>query len=104
MSRSSDDTTPQDHIAALAAEASPILAELGLSVTTAQRLLLDRVTQRDPEVLAWLTAAAEHDTCFRRQVQVGLDSANAGDLVPTEDVEAEAAARRAAIRRQLEGE
>lgn len=46
--------------------------------------------------------AAEHDAWFRRQVQVGLDSANAGHLVPAEEVEAEFASRRAETRRKLE--
>ncbi len=46
--------------------------------------------------------ATEHDTWFRRQVQVGLDSANAGHLVPADEVEAEFAARRAETRRKLE--
>ena len=45
--------------------------------------------------------AAEHDAWFHRQVQIGLDSANAGDLVPAEEVEAEAAAWRAETHRQL---
>jgi predicted transcriptional regulator len=46
--------------------------------------------------------AAEHDAWFRRQVQVGLDSANAGRLVAAEDVEAEFAARRDETRRKLQ--
>lgn len=46
--------------------------------------------------------AAEHDAWFRRQVQAGLDSANAGRLVPAEEVEAEFAMRRAVARRKLE--
>lgn len=45
---------------------------------------------------------AEHDAWFRRQVQVGLDSANAGRLVSAEEVEAEFAMRRAETRRKLE--
>ena len=45
---------------------------------------------------------AEHDAWFRRQVQVGLDSAEAGRLVPATEVEARFAARRAATRRRLE--
>lgn len=32
--------------------------------------------------------AAEHDAWFRRQVQAGLDSANAGRLIPAAEVEA----------------
>ncbi len=45
--------------------------------------------------------AAEHDAWFRRQVQTGLDSANAGRLVPATEVEARFAARRAATRRRI---
>lgn len=37
--------------------------------------------------------AAEHDVWYRRQVQIGLYSANAGRLLPAEEVEAEFAAR-----------
>ena len=47
--------------------------------------------------------AAEHDAWFRRQVQIGLDAASAGDLVPAGDVEAEAAAWRAETRRKMAG-
>jgi predicted transcriptional regulator len=47
--------------------------------------------------------AAEHDAWFRRQVQIGLDAANAGDLVPAEEVEAEAATWRAETRRKMLG-
>jgi predicted transcriptional regulator len=46
--------------------------------------------------------AADHDTWFRRQVQAGLASAEAGHLVPAADVEARFAARRAATRRRIE--
>jgi predicted transcriptional regulator len=48
-------------------------------------------------------AVAEHDAWFHRQVQTGLDAAKAGDVVPAEEVEAEAAAWRAAIRRKMAG-
>lgn len=44
---------------------------------------------------------AEHDDWFHRQVQIGLNSANAGNLVPAADVEAKFAARRASTRRRL---
>lgn len=47
--------------------------------------------------------AAEHDAWFRREVQTGLDSANAGRLVPAAEVEARFSARRAATRRKLAG-
>ena len=46
--------------------------------------------------------SAEHEAWFRRQVQVGLDSANAGRLVAAEDVEAEFAARRDETRHKLQ--
>jgi predicted transcriptional regulator len=47
-------------------------------------------------------ASAGHDVWFREQVQAGLDSANAGNLVSAADVEAQFAARRAATRSKLE--
>jgi len=46
--------------------------------------------------------ATEHDIWFRRQVEMGLDSANSGNLIPAAEVEAEFAAKRAATRRRLE--
>lgn len=46
--------------------------------------------------------AVEQDAGFRRQVQIGLDSANAGKLIPAAEVEAKFAAKRAATRRRLE--
>jgi predicted transcriptional regulator len=48
------------------------------------------------------TEAAAHDAWFQRQVQAGLDSANAGHLVTVEDVEEEFAALRAETRRGLD--
>lgn len=44
---------------------------------------------------------ANHDAWFRRQVEIGRDSANAGNLTPASEVEAEFAARRAATQRKL---
>lgn len=38
--------------------------------------------------------ASAHDAWFRHQVQIGLDAADAGDLISAEEVEAEAAAWR----------
>jgi predicted transcriptional regulator len=46
---------------------------------------------------------AAHDAWFRRQVQIGLDSANAGDVISAEEVEAEASAWREATRRKMIG-
>ncbi len=45
--------------------------------------------------------SVEHDAWFRQQVQVGLDSANAGDVIPVAEVEAEAKAWRAEMRRKM---
>lgn len=45
--------------------------------------------------------AIGHGVWLRRQVLAGLDSANAGRLVPVAEVEAKFAARRAATRRRL---
>lgn len=45
---------------------------------------------------------ATHDAWFRRQVQAGLESAEAGRLIADEDVEREFAARRAETRRRLD--
>ena len=46
--------------------------------------------------------ADEHDIWFRRQVQIGLDSANAGNLIPAAEVEVKFMAKRDATRRRLE--
>lgn len=46
--------------------------------------------------------AVAHDAWFRRQINTGLDSANTGNLIPAEEVEAEFAARRAETQRRLE--
>lgn len=47
------------------------------------------------------SVATDHGAWFGQQVQAGLDSANAGKLVPSADVEAKFAARRAATRSKL---
>ncbi|MDK6239554.1 MULTISPECIES: hypothetical protein [Klebsiella pneumoniae complex] len=41
--------------------------------------------------------AAEHDAWFRREVQAGIDAANAGDVIPADEVEADAAAWRTTV-------
>jgi predicted transcriptional regulator len=46
--------------------------------------------------------AADHEDWFPRQVQAGLNSANAGRLTPDDQVEERFAARREATRRRLE--
>ena len=46
--------------------------------------------------------AQEYDIWFRERVQVGLDSANAGNLLPNEEVDAKFAARRSETRRKFD--
>lgn len=46
---------------------------------------------------------AEYDIWFRQQVQAGLASANAGNLIADDDVDAEFAALREETRRKLSG-
>ena len=43
----------------------------------------------------------EYDAWFRREVQNGIDEANAGKLIPHEEVEASFTARRQATRHRL---
>jgi predicted transcriptional regulator len=47
--------------------------------------------------------AAEHDAWFRREVQIGIDAANTGVVVSSEEVEAEAQVWRAETRRKMAG-
>jgi predicted transcriptional regulator len=44
---------------------------------------------------------SEYEQWFRRQVQIGIDAADAGELIPADEVEAEFAALRAASPRNL---
>ncbi|GES46988.1 MULTISPECIES: hypothetical protein [Rhizobium] len=47
--------------------------------------------------------AAEYDIWFHQQVQAGLASANAGNLIPDDNIDAEFAALREETRRKLSG-
>ncbi|MBO9376844.1 hypothetical protein GG804_08700 [Sphingomonas histidinilytica] len=47
--------------------------------------------------------AAEYEDWFRQQVQLGVESADAGRLISATDVEAKFAARRAATLRRITG-
>ncbi len=47
--------------------------------------------------------ASEHDVWFRREVQIGVDAADAGAVLSAEEVEAEAQAWRAETRRKMAG-
>lgn len=46
--------------------------------------------------------AAAYDAWLSKQVRAGMDSADAGDLTPGEDVESHFSARREATRRRIE--
>lgn len=45
--------------------------------------------------------AAAHDTWLRNQVQAGTDAANAGEVLSADEVEVEARAWRAEMRRRI---
>ncbi len=45
---------------------------------------------------------AEYEAWFRREVEAGLAEANAGNLIPADEVETRFAAKRDATRRRLE--
>lgn len=63
-----------------------------------------KVTRPDKAaVLKRAHEAAAYDTWFRGQVQIGIDSANAGNLIPAAEVEAKFAAKREATRRRIAG-
>lgn len=47
--------------------------------------------------------AATHDAWFRREVQAGIEAADAGDVLSAEEVEADAAEWRARIEGKLSG-
>ncbi|MDX7988950.1 hypothetical protein FE392_16760 [Xenorhabdus sp. 12] len=45
--------------------------------------------------------ALDYDAWFRKQIQMGIDEANTGNLISAEDVEADAAAWRTELREKL---
>ena len=45
--------------------------------------------------------AKAHDAWLRREIQIGLDAANAGDTISSDEVEAEAERWRAETRRKM---
>ncbi|QJC57174.1 hypothetical protein HC248_02495 [Polaromonas vacuolata] len=46
---------------------------------------------------------SEHDAFIRREVQIGLNAANAGDVVSAQEIESQAAQWRAQMQRKLSG-
>jgi predicted transcriptional regulator len=55
------------------------------------------------EVVKQQKEASSHDAWMRREVQAGIDAANAGETVTAEEVEADAKAWRAKIANQTPG-
>lgn len=66
---------------------------------TAAQLLRDYMR----DYLRQEQAVAEHDAWFRREVRTGIDAADAGDVISAEEVETDAAAWRAEVRRTVAG-
>ena len=69
---------------------------------TGAQLLRDFMRDFMRDFVRQQEVAAAHDAWFRRQVHIGVDSANAGNLIPAAEVEAKFAAKRAATRRRIE--
>lgn len=55
------------------------------------------------EVVRKRQEEADYDAWFRRQVQIGIEAAEAGDLMSHEEAEADMASYRAAILRRRRG-
>jgi len=58
--------------------------------------------ERTPEYSTQQHVNVNDDAWFKHQVQIGLDAANAGQLMSSEEVEALFAVKRATTRSQLE--
>lgn len=67
-----------------------------------ETLHIAKTPNRMRDFLRQQREAAEHDAWFRRQVHIGQDSANAGNLIPAAEVEAKFAAKPATTCRRLE--
>jgi len=62
---------------------------------------MQQINTSSPEP-AHADSDAEYDAWFRREVQIGIDQANAGLLIPNEKVKAYFAALRKATLHQIE--
>lgn len=85
----------------LKADAAATLEKMGLTLSDAVRILLARIVTvggLPPELTIDQVA---YDAWFNAKVQKALESANAGDLISAEDVEAKFAAKREATRLKL---
>lgn len=71
------------------------------SAAKAHKLTGEQVLREYMQEFVKQQNAAGHDAWFRREVQAGIDAANAGALVSCEEVEAQAQAWRAATRNHI---
>jgi len=80
--------------------AAAVLSGLGLTVSDAVRILLTRTAREGALPFELLADGKSYDVWFRRQVQEALEDDSPG--IPHDEVEAEFAARRAAVRAKLD--
>ena len=81
-------------------KASEVLAQSGLTVSDAVRILLTRTANEGALPMDLVAQSAEYDAWFRAKVQEALDSTEPD--IPGEEVEAEFAERRAQLRARIE--
>ena len=74
----------------------------GLAVQAQGQTEADTLRELMREYVGRQQDAKAYDTWFREQVQIGLDDANAGRLLSSEEVEAHFAAKRAASKRKIQ--
>lgn len=80
-------------------KATQLLAEKGLTVHDATDILLSKIAEDGAVPQMLLTPEDEYDAWFRAMVQEALDDPRPG--IPGEEVEAEFAAKRAALRARI---
>ncbi len=76
-------------------------AAFSLAAETRNRTEEDLLREFMQDYIETQRTDSEYEQWFRRQVQVGIDEADAGVVIPAEEVEAEFAARRTAALRKL---
>jgi DNA-damage-inducible protein J len=85
------------------ARATAVLDRMGLTASDVVRILLTRVENKGALPAGFLPDSATHDAWFRAKVMEGLDDTR--QAVPSDDVEAHFARRRAAaLARAFDGD
>jgi DNA-damage-inducible protein J len=79
--------------------ASAVLEDMGLTVSDAVRILLTRIANEGALPLELIGGSDEHDAWFRAKVLRALEDTEPG--IPHEQIEAEAAERRAGTLRKI---